>query len=63
MSMRILVTKIDWDTDGELPKSLGLPDTVEVNMPDDSDPAYEIADVLSDKFGWCVNSYQWNELT
>ena len=45
-----LVTDIKWDTDGEivdLPKSIEVPSYLQ----DD-----EIADYLSDKYGWCIFS-------
>jgi hypothetical protein len=45
-------TKIDWETDGQ---EVDLPKNVEV--PDDLD-ADEIADYLSDKHGFLVNSFQ-----
>tara|TARA_Y100000996_G_C22504993_1_gene635992 strand:+ start:651 stop:1268 length:618 start_codon:yes stop_codon:yes gene_type:complete len=45
-------THIDWETDGE---EVDLPKTVEV--PDDLD-ADEIADYLSDEYGFLVNSFQ-----
>ena len=41
---------VDWDTDGEY---IDLPKTAEV--PDDI-PEDEVADWLSDKYGWCINS-------
>jgi hypothetical protein len=52
---------IDWDTDGEevdLPKSVVLDVEPEVAG---QGVAIVGADVLSDKFGWCVNSFQWSD--
>lgn len=45
------VTDIDWETDGEV---VDLPSEVDVddNMSDD-----EIADYLSDTYGWLVNGF------
>ena len=47
----MLVTDIKWETDGEI---VSLPTEVEVddNMSDD-----EIADYLSDTYGWLVNGF------
>jgi hypothetical protein len=47
------IIKVDWDTDGE---DLGLPTEVLVPnfVPDD-----DVADYLSDIYGFCVNS--WSE--
>lgn len=42
---------VNWDTDNEkvdLPKEVEIP----ANIPDD-----EVADYLSDNYGWCVNSW------
>lgn len=49
--MRFLVSDIVWDTDGE---DVDLPTewTMEVEDPED------IADELSDIFGWCVESFE-----
>lgn len=41
---------IDWDTDGE---QVDLPTEVIVEKMDDD----LYADYLSDRFGWCVNSF------
>lgn len=47
----MLVSRIKWETDGEV---VNLPTEVEVddNMSDD-----EIADYLSDTYGWLVDSF------
>jgi hypothetical protein len=56
--MKIQVTHIKWDTDGDceikskLPKSFTL-------LVDDED---EIADALSNIYGYCVESYKYTEL-
>ena len=52
--VRIYITNIDWDIDGENKDELGLPDMVEVPVDMDKD---EIADMLSDYYGFCVNSF------
>ena len=46
-----LATNIDWDTDGEvvnLPSDVWIPNGVDEK---------DIADYLSDRFGWCVKSF------
>ncbi len=45
------VTDIQWDTDGE--KVRGLPDKVTMYF----DPTIDVADALSDEYGYCVESY------
>jgi hypothetical protein len=59
--MKFRFYDIDWDTDGQgpdLPKSVVLEVEPEVAG---QGIAIVGADVLSDKFGWCVNSFQWSE--
>lgn len=48
------VVKVNWDTDGESPEELGLPDEVTIPwwVPDDG-----VADYCSDIYGYCVNSW------
>lgn len=48
---KFLATSIDWDTDGE---TVELPSNVWI--PNDIDEK-DIADYLSDRFGWCVKSF------
>ena len=55
--MKVRFFNIDWDTDGE---KVDLP--LEVIIPDvetDVDIENEGADILSDKYGWCVNSFSY----
>ena len=47
----MLVTDIKWETDGEI---VDLPTEVEVDDKMDDD---EIADYLSDTYGWLVNGF------
>lgn len=49
--MRVFV---DWDTDGYSVEELGLPTIVD--MPTLS--VYDVADYLSDKYGYCVSSFK-----
>jgi hypothetical protein len=57
---RVRFYEIDWDTDGEEVSS--LPKSVELVVDEGVDISLEGADVLSDKFGWCVNSFQIEHL-
>lgn len=45
------IIAINWETDGQI---IDLPD--EVELPDET-PTDEIADILSDRYGWLVNSF------
>lgn len=45
---------IQWDADGEDPQDLGLPTEYFAVVEDDFDPEEQAADLLSDKFGFCV---------
>ena len=63
MGKRILVSDIEWDTDGE---QVDLPQSIEmiVNSENDFDsPLFseewenEICDRLSDEYGWCLNGF------
>ena len=60
--VKVKVWDIDWDTDGE--KVSELPDEVTFEMEDDgfgiSDQ--DIADELSDEYGFCVNAF-YSEIT
>lgn len=46
------VTDIDWDTDGE---KIDLPSEVEIK---EYVPEEDIADALSDMYGFCVNNFE-----
>ncbi len=50
------IIKVDWDTDGEDPKELNLPEEVLVPgfVPDE-----DVSDYCSDIYGFCINS--WTE--
>ena len=54
--MLIHFTDIMWDTDGE---AVDLPADVVLEVDDNLDVATEGADVLSDKFSWCVESFNF----
>lgn len=59
--MIVLFSEIDWDTeiDGEN-TSVDLPKAVKMLVDNDTDLENEGADVLSDMYGWCVNSFNYN---
>lgn len=50
--------KVNWDTDGRSAKELGLPEVVD--MPTLSEE--NIADYLSDEYGYCVESFKIEDL-
>ena len=50
---------IKWDTDGEV---VDLPSEVFIELEADDDPSLYGADKISDKTGWCVNSFQFEEI-
>ena len=51
-----MIVKINWDTDGENPDALGLPESVDV--PDEI-AEEDISDWLSDEYGFCVDSLEY----
>lgn len=53
---------IKWDTDGSCPRKLGLPTSIDFDVDNDFEPEMEGADLLSDKYGFCVHSFQFKEL-
>ena len=54
---------IQWDTDGEDPKELGLPSEQIVVAEDDFDPENDAADLLSDQFGFCIEGCSFKVLS
>ena len=58
--MRVFAYDIDWDTDGDTVNNLPL--SCEVVLDDDADPQYDLADVLSDEYGFCINSLSFRML-
>lgn len=55
--MKVKVFGIVWDTDGE---DVDLPSEVTLEVSEDTDLENEIADILSDKYGWCVLSVDYS---
>lgn len=56
---KVIFTNINWDTDGHVVKS--LPKTVELNIDVDLDVNLQGADILSDKYGYCLQSFNFAE--
>ena len=54
---------ICWDTDGEDPAELGLPKDCIAIVDDDWDPAIDAADLLSDRYDFCVKNCSFKKLT
>ena len=55
--MKVLFSNIEWDTDGE--ENLDLPESVILEVDSTTDLENEGADVLSDKYGYCVFSFDF----
>ena len=59
--MKIRAFNIDWDTDGEvvegLPKEVIIDDLPDCQMKEMFEDSY-LADELSDRYGWCINSLE-----
>jgi hypothetical protein len=50
--------KVNWDTDGRSVKELGLPEVVDMPTLNEEN----IADYLSDEYGYCVESFKIEDL-
>ena len=59
-NMKIKVTNIVYDTDGE--SISDLPTEMILNVDGNIDIESEIADAISDTTGWCVNGYNYEVL-
>ena len=55
--VEVEVYDIKWDTDG---KKVNLPDSYRLFV--QSDEIENLADKLSDRFGWCVKDFSWRML-
>jgi len=57
---------IEWDTEdnGKIhsPEKLGLPKSVTMDVDTGSDVEEEGADLLSDRYGWCVHGFNWKRV-
>ena len=66
--MKIHITEIDWDFDDEN-CCVAPPTEVDADIPDiteekdEIEQGDEIADWLSDTYGWCVNGFQYTIIT
>ncbi len=54
--MQVKFFNIEWDTEGE---QVDLPNEVVRTVEDDLDVAMDGADALSDEFGWCIRSFEF----
>jgi hypothetical protein len=54
---------IQWDTDGEPADELGLPSELIAVVDDDWTPEDEAADLLSDRYGYCVKGCSFTVLS
>ena len=54
---------IQWDTDGEDPTELGLPTEHIAVVDDDWTPVDDAADLLSDRYGFCVHGCSFTVLS
>jgi hypothetical protein len=62
-SIQYQFSSIQWDTDGEDPAKLNLPLETTITAPyPEFDPTEEGADLLSDKFGFCVFSFEFRKV-
>lgn len=58
MKIKCVITNIDWDTDGEATEYLPVNVTLELEDLDGLGVSDEdVADELSDRYGFCVNSF------
>lgn len=58
LTMKYLAYDIKYDTDG---KRVKLPKKLEFDVSDpDFSPDMDLADLISDKTGWCVNSFKFS---
>lgn len=60
--MLLLMTDIDWDTDGEDPIACNLPENVVVVGIEAGDNQENVTNKVSDAFGWCINSVNCSEV-
>jgi len=60
MNIKVKVTDIVYDTDGE--SDLDLPNGMIVEVDGIIDIESEVADAISDKTGWCVSGYNYEIL-
>ena len=64
-SVRVRISRIHWDTDGENPRYLGLPKRVTHEFPLASlqeDASEAIGNWLSDTYGYCIFGFTYQTL-
>lgn len=54
---KIIVNGINWETDGESASALGLPNDVVLDV-EDNVKDEDIADILTDEFGYLIDSIE-----
>ena len=57
MKVKAIVSRIDWDTDGEVIDSLPKDVTLNLEVDERDNLDEEVANKLSDNYGFCVNSF------
>ena len=60
--MKVKVTDIVYDTDGIVSTEMNLPSEMILIVDGSLDVESEIADIISDKTGWCVEGYNYEIL-
>ena len=60
MSKTFRAYNIKYDTDGEQVEDLPSELTFTVDE-EDFDPSIDLGDMISDKTGWCVNGFKYEE--
>lgn len=61
--MQLLITAIQWDTDGEELDECALPETVVMLDAPGNPDEDTISETLSDAFGFCHGGFQWERLS
>lgn len=54
-----LVTDIEWETDGEYVK---LPKKIKIELAEEENPSLEVASILSDRYGFLINGFEFERL-
>lgn len=60
--MRVKITEIDFDTDGDVKMNQCLQDEYVGMIFDIDDEIDNLSDIVSDECGWCVNAVSFIEL-
>lgn len=54
-----LITDIEWETDGE---SVKLPKKIKVELSEEENPSLEVANILSDRYGFLINGFEFERV-